>query len=134
MRVAVVAPANSLPAEVPGRVIPIAETRGIELAFHPQCFLSAGHFAGPDRVREDALVEAANDPAFDAVWFARGGYGSNRIAGAAIARMGDAARAKAFVGYSDAGFLLAGLMKARIGRLAHGPMPSDIRREGGEAA
>ena len=30
----------------------------------------------PDAARADALVEFGNDPAFDAVWFARGGYGA----------------------------------------------------------
>lgn len=113
---------------------PIAAARGIELMFDPQCFENAGHFAGADDVREGALVAAANDPAIDAIWFARGGYGSNRIAEAAIGRFGEAARDKLYLGYSDVGFVLAGLLRAGIGRLAHGPMPSDIRRDGGEAA
>jgi muramoyltetrapeptide carboxypeptidase len=68
------------------------------------------------------------------VWFARGGYGANRIAAEAVARMGPAARDKAFLGYSDGGNLLAALYRARIGRPVHAPMPTDIRREGGEAA
>ena len=59
----------------------------VELVFHPQCFLPAGHFAGTDAERAAAFVEVANDPAFDAVWFARGGYGSCRIAEAALAEL-----------------------------------------------
>lgn len=133
MRIAVVAPSNPLPPDVPERVTAIAGGRA-EIVFHPQCFLREGHFAGPDRAREDALVAVANDPAVDAIWFARGGYGASRIAARAIARMGDAARAKAWMGYSDAGFLLAGLMRAGFPRIAHGPMPTDVRREGGTAA
>ena len=133
MRIAVVAPSNRLPEEVPDRVQAVAGDRA-EIVFHPQCFLSSGHFAGPDAAREDALVEVANDPAFDAVWFARGGYGAGRIAEAAIARLGDGARDKIYLGYSDAGFLLAGLYDASFGRVLHGPMPADIRRAGGEAA
>ena len=58
------------------------------LYFHPQCFLTHKHFAGEDRARVNALAEVANDPGFDAVWFARGGYGSNRIAEEGVARMG----------------------------------------------
>jgi len=50
-----------------------------EIVFHPQCFLSAGHFAGDDDARASALLDFANDPAFSHVWFARGGYGSGRI-------------------------------------------------------
>ena len=134
MRIAVVAPSNTVSPRVPELVAPLVAARGIDLVFHPQCFASSGHFAGSDKDREDALVEVANDPAVDVVWCARGGYGANRIAGSAIARMGDAARAKTFIGYSDAGFLLAGLFAAGIGRPVHGPMPSDVLRAGGDAA
>lgn len=133
MRIAVVAPSNPLPAEVPARVQAIAGDRA-EIVFHPQCFLSSGHFAGPDRVREDAFVEVANDPSFDAVWLARGGYGAGRIAESAVARLSNAARDKTYLGYSDGGFLLAGLFRAGIGRVLHGPMPADVRRMGGKAA
>jgi muramoyltetrapeptide carboxypeptidase len=67
------------------------------------------------------------NPDFDAVWFARGGYGSNRIAEAALADLPEAARAKTYMGYSDAGFLLAGLHKLGI-EVAWGPMPQDVVR------
>ena len=41
----------------------------------------------PDRTRRGSrrLREVMADPSVDAVWFARGGYGSNRIAEAALA-------------------------------------------------
>lgn len=123
---------------IPGRLETLArETFGDnapEFVIHPQCFLSEGHFAGPDRVRIDALAEAANDPSIDAIWFARGGYGACRVAEQAIKAMGPAARNKLYLGYSDAGFVLAGLYARGIGRVAHGPMPADINRVGGEAA
>ncbi len=130
MKIAVVAPSNMLSPDVPpllhGFVADRYGERAPRIVFHPQCFVSSGHFAGPDAAREAALVEVANDPSVDAVWCARGGYGANRIAAAAIAKMGPAARAKPFVGYSDAGFLLAGLLRAGIGRPVHGPMPGEI--------
>jgi len=110
------------------------ELPGLELHFHQQCFVCEGHFAGPDELRLDALLECANDPAFDAVWFARGGYGANRIAARAVAGMGPVARGKAFLGYSDGGYLLAALYRAGIGRPVHAPMPVDIRRADGEEA
>ena len=138
MKIAVVAPANMLPPDVPEKVIALAQARfgdqAPEIAFHPQCFLSSGHFAGPDQAREDALVEVANDPNVDAVWFARGGYGSNRIAERAIARMGPAAKKKPFIGYSDNGFILAGLLAKGIGKPVHAPMPMDINKPGGDDA
>jgi muramoyltetrapeptide carboxypeptidase len=138
MRIAVVAPSNTVSPQIPARVAALARERyghkAPEIVFHPQCFLSEGHFAGTDAARAAALIEVANDPAFDAVWFGRGGYGANRIAENVIARMGDVAGRKIFLGYSDGGFLLAGLLASGTGRPVHGPMPSDIVRQGGEAA
>jgi len=134
MRIAVVAPSCTLKREAAERVQAIVAERGdCELVVHPQCFLTHGHFAGPDQARLDALREVMSDPSVDAVWFARGGYGSNRIAEAALADLPDAAAGKTYMGYSDAGFLLAGLHKAGIG-VAWGPMPQDMLRNGGEAA
>ncbi len=102
--------------------------------FHEQCFATSGHFAGDDLTRLTALVECANSPDYDAVWFARGGYGSNRIAEAAIARMGEEAKAKTFVGFSDCGYLLGALYRAGIGQPVHGSMPVSSRSEGGRKA
>jgi muramoyltetrapeptide carboxypeptidase len=45
-----------------------------------------------------------------------------------------AARRKKWLGYSDAGFLLAGLYKAGFPHVAHGPMPVDLMREDGAQA
>jgi len=135
-RIAICAPSTPITGDVADRVTALAaaEFPQLELHFHEQCFVEDGHFAGSDAVRLAALLECANDPAFDAVWFAKGGYGANRIAAQAIARFGDAARGKTFLGYSDCGYLLAGLYRAGRGYPVHGPMPVDIRREGGEAA
>jgi muramoyltetrapeptide carboxypeptidase len=134
MRIAVVAPSCTLKPEAAEAVLRLVERRGdCELHFHPQCFLSDGHFAGPDDARLEALTEVMGDPSVDAVWFARGGYGSNRIAEAVLADLPEAARNKTYMGYSDAGFLLAGFHKAGLD-VAWGPMPQDVLREGGEAA
>jgi muramoyltetrapeptide carboxypeptidase len=134
MRIAIVAPSCPLKLEAAEAVEAIAEQHGdCEIAIHPQCFLVDGHFAGPDEARLAALREVIADPSVDAIWFARGGYGSNRIAEAALADMPDAARSKTYMGYSDAGFLLAGLHKARL-EVVWGPMPQDALRQGGEGA
>ena len=135
-RIAICAPSAPFVREDADRVTALAKAEfpEVELQFHPQCYEVDGHFAGPDEVRLAALLECANDPAFDAVWFARGGYGANRIAEAAIASMDKAAQDKSFLGYSDGGYLLGGLYRARIGHPVHAPMPADIRRDGGEAA
>jgi len=134
MRIAVVAPSCTLSEVAAERVRAIVAARGdAELVVHPQCFERAGHFAGDDATRLAALRGVMADPSVDALWFARGGYGSNRIAEAALADLPQAARAKTYLGYSDAGFLLAGFHKAGLA-VAHGPMVQDVLREGGEAA
>jgi len=111
-----------------------AEFPSHRVTFHEQCFASSGHFAGDDLTRLGALLDCANDPAFDAVWFAKGGYGSNRIAEAAVARMNAPARSKTYVGFSDCGYLLAALYRAGIGQCAHGSMPVSAGSEGGRKA
>jgi muramoyltetrapeptide carboxypeptidase len=134
MRIAVVAPSCPLKREAAAAVQDIVRGRGdCEITIHRQCFLEDGHFAGPDAARLAALREVMADPAIDAVWFARGGYGSNRIAEAALADIPAVARDKIYLGYSDAGFLHAGFHKAGL-KVAWGPMPQDAARNGGEAA
>jgi muramoyltetrapeptide carboxypeptidase len=93
MRIAVVAPSCPLKREAADAVEAIVRQRGdCELAIHPQCFLSDGHFAGPDEARLAALREVMADASVDAVWVARGGYGSNRIAEAALVDLPPATR------------------------------------------
>jgi muramoyltetrapeptide carboxypeptidase len=138
IRIGVVAPGTRIEPELAARLKAFAADsfldRAPEIVVHPQCFLSAGHFAGDDDARLEAFVEYANDPAFDAIWFARGGYGACRIAEAALAQLNEHARRKTYLGYSDAGVILGGLYKRGYANLAHGPMPVDLIRAGGEAA
>lgn len=135
MRIGVVAPGGTLAEDVEPRVKALAAEHypNVELVFDPQCTMTCGHFAGDDDVRAEALIRAANDPSLKAVWFARGGYGACRIAERAIDAFDEVAGAKTFMGYSDIGFLLGGLARRGYANLFHGPMPGDIRREGGEA-
>ena len=136
MKIGIVAPASRLTPDMAERIVVLARAHHpeIDLYFHPQCFLSDGHFAGDDRARADAFVEVANDRAIDAVWFARGGYGSCRLLPDALPRLNATAHEKPYLGYSDAGSLLAALYDLDFPQVAHGPMPADILREGGERA
>ena len=70
----------------------------VKVVFHPASFGKHGHFGGDDASRANAFVEYANDPRLDAVWFARGGYGSCRIAEAVLPRLTDVARKKRYLG------------------------------------
>jgi muramoyltetrapeptide carboxypeptidase len=138
LRIGVVAPGSRIDPAVAEKVSALSAAlypgRAPEIRFHPQCFLASGHFAGDDAARAQAFLEMANDGDLDALWFARGGYGSCRIAERVLTALDMTARRKLYLGYSDAGALLAGLYKAGFATLAHGPMPSDINRGGGEAA
>jgi muramoyltetrapeptide carboxypeptidase len=137
-KIGVVAPASRMSPEVATRVLALAERlypgRAPEIVFHPQCFASHGHFAGDDETRAQAFLDVANDESYDAVWFARGGYGSCRVVESIMPRLTPASRRKAYVGYSDIGMLLAALYRAGFTAVAHGPVAHDILRDGGDAA
>ncbi len=138
IRIGVVAPGTRIEPVLAERVKAFAADafldRAPEIVFHPQCFLSAGHFAGDDDARAEAFLDYANDPTLDALWFARGGYGACRIAERVLGGYHETARTKTYLGYSDGGALLGGLYARGFKNIAHGPMPIDIIREGGEAA
>jgi muramoyltetrapeptide carboxypeptidase len=138
VRVAIVAPSRPLSSAHVETLMATAAShppaQRLDLLVHPQCYETSGHFAGTDESRLAALVSVANDPDVDAVWFARGGYGAGRIAEAALAAMTPLAKQKQYLGYSDSGFLLAGLYRDGFRHIAHGPMPGDGAREGGAAA
>ena len=137
-RIAVVAASNRVDPALPEKLATFCDglygDGGPRIRFHPQCFESCGHFAGPDAARAQAFAETANDPDIDAIWFGRGGYGSYRLADTVLPALGAAARDKLYLGYSDAGALMAALYNAQIGRVAHGPMASDLFRAGGVEA
>jgi muramoyltetrapeptide carboxypeptidase len=136
MRIGICAPSTPFTREDADKVLALAAQHcpQVELVFDPQCFVEKGHFAGSDAERLEAFVRLANDPAFDAILFVRGGYGACRIAGEAVKALKAPSRSKTYMGYSDQGNLLGALYRAGIGWPVHGPMPTDIRREGGEVA
>ncbi|CAN5428015.1 LD-carboxypeptidase [soil metagenome] len=137
MRIGVVAPARTVSRESSLRLAAFMALTypDHEIIFHPQCYLTAGHFAGTDEQRTAAFLEFANDSGFDAIWFARGGYGSNRILEAAMPQLNVSAGHKTYIGFSDMGFMLGALYARRIGRQAHGAMASSLgRNDKGDAA
>ncbi|MEA2942886.1 MAG: muramoyltetrapeptide carboxypeptidase [Bradyrhizobium sp.] len=137
-RIAVVAPASRISADVADKVRALAGSLypdgGAEIFFHPQCFLSHGHFAGDDEARARAFLDVANDDNTEAVWFARGGYGSCRLVEQVIGGLKEPSKRKTYLGYSDCGALLAALYGVGLRAVAHGPMAQDILRDGGDAA
>ncbi|BAE48971.1 LD-carboxypeptidase [Paramagnetospirillum magneticum] len=137
-RIGIVAPGSAIDDGIAGRVSALASglypDGRVELVFHPQCFERQGHFAGSDEVRRAVFAQFANDDSLDALWFARGGYGACRLIEGLLPLLGEGARRKVYMGYSDGGSLLGALYGRGFHHLAHGPMPVDIIRPGGEAA
>lgn len=121
-RVALVAPAGPLDAEQ----IETSVERCRRLGLEPVVFPSAGarhrFLAGTDRARLDDLTAAFADPAIDAVWALRGGYGTLRI----LDRI-DLGRQRRdpipFIGFSDNTTLH--VLHAAMGVVSfHGPHPN----------
>ena len=116
LRIGVVAPGTRIEPDLAERVKAFAADsfldRAPEIVFHPQCFLQRGSFRRRRcRARRGASSKSPTIPTFDALWFARGGYGACRMAEAALAKLNERARAKTYLGYSDAGAILGGLYK-----------------------
>ncbi|HWE06518.1 MAG TPA: LD-carboxypeptidase [Rhizomicrobium sp.] len=137
VKIGVVAPGSRIDPPLAERATKLAaELYGerVSLVVHPQCFLVSGHFAGDDAARANAFLEMANDASFEALWIARGGYGACRIVPNVLQGLTPAAMGKIYLGYSDAGSLLAALYGRGMRRIVHGPMPADMLRAGGEVA
>jgi muramoyltetrapeptide carboxypeptidase len=121
-RIALVAPAGPLlEKDDLTRAGALCRALGYEPVLSPGAGRHYGYLAGTDRERLEELNAALADPAIDAVWCIRGGYGTTRILHqvdfAALAR-----RPKALVGYSDITALLIGAV-VRAGVVAfHGPV------------
>ena len=124
-RIGVVAPA--------GPVDPTALAQGLEWLEHAGFQVVQGrhllerraYLAGADAGRAADLTRMLGDPAIQAVWCARGGYGSHRI----VSRIDWRAlhrRPKAIVGYSDATVLQsAAWMKAGVSSF-YGPTVAEL--------
>lgn len=97
-------------------------SRGFEVRIEPNAYVRvSGYLAGEDAVRLEALNRALRDDSIDAVFFARGGYGTMRLLDgvdyAAIER-----DPKPVMGYSDV-TALSQAMASRAGVASfHGPM------------
>lgn len=120
-RVALVAAAGPIPEGGVDRAAERVRSFGWEPVEGRNARGRRGYLAGSDAERADDLNAALRDPAIDAVWLLRGGYGTMRILDAidwpALAR-----DPKALIGYSDNTALH--LAANAVGVAAfHGPHP-----------
>ena len=137
-RVAIVAPSGPcLEQDDFTRAVELCTALGLEPVLGPHVRDRLGYLAGSDTDRLADLNAALRDPAIDAVWCIRGGYGMTRI----LEEVDFEAlrkRPKAIIGYSDITALLNGaLQKAGVvtfhGPTARNPMPEFSLRHFDEA-
>lgn len=126
-RVAVVAPSGGVDPERLASGVAVLESRGFRVSL-PPAREPFRLFSGRDDERRTELQTAFDDPEVRAVWFARGGYGMNRL----LPGLDPAwlvQRAKLCIGFSDATAFLSVLVSAGIPAI-HGPMVAhDLVRE-----
>ncbi len=120
-RVALVAPAGPLSPGVLDKAVDRCRKLDLQPVVYPAATRKQGYLAGSDQERLADLQAAFDDPATDAVWALRGGYGTLRILdGLDLDRQRRAPIP--FIGFSDNTNLHA--LHARAGVVSfHGPHP-----------
>ena len=117
-RIAVVAPSGGVDPERLAAGMAVLEDRGFRVT-PPKERQPFRLFSGSDRERLEELVAAFEAPDVRAVWFARGGYGMNRLL-PDLDPSWIAAHPKLCVGFSDATAYLQWMVTAHVPAL-HGP-------------
>jgi muramoyltetrapeptide carboxypeptidase len=120
-RIALVAPSGPLlERDELTRATELCRELGHQAVVGPHAGRRHGYLAGTDTERLADLDAALRDPAIDAVWCLRGGYGLTRI----VDRVDYAAlerRPKAVIGFSDVTALLLAVFRATGIVTFHGP-------------
>src|SRR6185503_13687114 len=87
-----------------------------------------GYLAGSDDLRVADCDTAIRDPKLDAIWFARGGYGTARILDR-IDLDHLVRRPKLLIGYSDLTALFCALLSRKRAVCLHGPMVAELSKK-----
>jgi muramoyltetrapeptide carboxypeptidase len=109
--------------------IEILRDRGFTVQEAPHVRDREGYLAGPDGSRGEDLQEALDDPEVDAVWFARGGFGTTRLL-SGLSGESLTHRPKVLVGYSDATALFAWASRFPGATCLYAPSLQELSREG----
>ena len=127
--IAVVAPSGPADEERVGLGSAVLASWGFQVRLGPHVLGrhdDLPYLSAPDQTRADDLETAWCDPTVDAVWAARGGYGTQRMVNMIEFNRLRAAGPKTFVGFSDVTAL-----HSRIGRelgqvTVHGPVVGSL--------
>jgi len=125
----VVAPAGPLKGHDLDAGIELLRRRGFTVQEAPHVRDREGYLAGPDWSRGEDLQEALDDPRVDAVWFARGGFGTTRLL-SGLSGESLTHRPKVLVGYSDATALFAWASRFAGTTCLYAPSLQELAREG----
>jgi muramoyltetrapeptide carboxypeptidase len=125
----VVAPAGPVNGEDLARGVDLLRDRGFTVQVAPGVGGRLGYLAGPDEARLEDLQAALDDPEVDAVWFARGGYGTTRLL-PRLSAEGMVQRPKVLLGFSDATALFAWACRFPTVRCLYAPSVQELAREG----
>ncbi len=117
--IAVVAPASAFDPARLDAGLAVARAHGLELTQFPDLLRPVRYLASSDEQRAGQLLEALTDPAWAAVWIARGGFGITRILHALESVD---LPSRPIIGFSDVTALFAALWRRGLGPLVHGPV------------
>ena len=120
--IGIIAPAGPPNPERLKKGIRFLTARGFKIKIYPQVRKRLGYLAGDDLSRAEALNAAFGDKNIDAIFCARGGYGTLRLL-PYIDFNNIRKTPKILVGYSDITVLLLSIYKEAGFSTFHGPMP-----------
>lgn len=127
--VGIIAPAGPVDEEKLKRAIPFLESLGLHVRVGEHVYKNNGFIAGTDKERINDFHEMIADPSIKAVFCARGGYGTGRIASELDYEL-IRTHPKIFWGYSDITYLHTAIRQQTGLITFHGPMiASDVSSE-----
>jgi muramoyltetrapeptide carboxypeptidase len=129
--IGIVAPASNIKIELLEEGCRELERLGFKTYFRPDIVSQFRYFAGPDSRRRDEFLEMLRSPNINAIFCARGGYGSGHLVPDLDPEL-LRANAKIVSGASDITIVLSTLQRAKIVSF-HGPMVATSIRQGTEA-
>lgn len=128
-RVTVVSPSGRLrELEAFERGLEIWKSRGYHVELGSHWNACEGYLAGTDAQRNEALIQAWNDPNSQGILCARGGYGTTRLLESWTSHSPFTQSSKWIVGFSDITGLLWYLATLGISGI-HGPLLTTLDRE-----
>jgi len=130
-RIGVISPAGLADPDRVAKGMAMARSWGLDLVAAPNLGRQHRYYAGTMPERRADLIWALSEPTLDAVWYARGGYGSVQLVDV-LASLEPSRRP--VIGFSDATALFSAMLKQGWGRPVHGPVLHSLADHADEAS